>query len=267
MADVLLHARGDWPRGRVRATWVASGFRPPPAVQAEIERVWQAETARLGRHLFDGPLCRLEGWRVDDGGLRLDLSRTSYKPFLGTNGRNAAASARHGDAALANGVGTSAAVVSDDGHLLFGVRGPNLALYPDCAHPFGGCLEPAEDLDVVADMMRELREELGLRERDIADLRCIALGRDLALLQPELTFVALTRLPLARLIERIDAEEHRDSWSLPASPQAVSEALRADRPMTPLTRLTLLSYGGWAFGDDWYRDNAPRLPAGAPGQS
>jgi hypothetical protein len=158
-------------------------------------------------------------------------------------------------------------VVSDDGHLLFGVRGQNVALYPDCAHPFGGCLEPAENLDVVADMMRELREELGLREREIADLRCVALGRDLALLQPELTFVARARLPLKTLIERIDAEEHRGSWTLPADPASVSIALRADIPMTPLTRLTLLAYGGWAFGEDWYRDNAPRLPAGAPGQS
>jgi hypothetical protein len=265
MPDVQLLARGDWPRDRVRATWVPSGFRPPAAVQAEIERVWTTETARLGSHLFDGPLCRLEGWSADDGGLQLRLSRTTYKPFLGTNGRNVAFAGCHGDAAMANAVGTSSAVVSSDGHLLFGVRGATVALYPDCAHPFGGCLEPAENLDVIADMARELREELGLHERDLAELRCIALGRDLALLQPELTFVAVARVPLTELITRIDAEEHRGSWSLPASPNAITDALRDPRPMTPLTRLTLLAYGGWAFGDDWYRANLGRLPAGAPG--
>ncbi len=207
--------------------------------------------ARPGVHLFDGPLCRLESWRVDGHGLHLTLSRTSYKVFLGTNGRNAHLAASLGAQAMANAVGTSAAVLSSDGFLVFGERGPHVALYPDCAHPFGGCLEPSDGLDVVEDMARELREELGLGAADLVDLRCLALGGDLALGQPELTFLAVTKLTRAELERRVDHEEHRGSWAMRANAEDIALALREDRAMTPLTRLTLLVYGGHAFGATW----------------
>lgn len=257
MPGIAFRARGDWGPEAVSVDWVASTFAPPPAVQTLIERTWAEMAAKPGVRLFDGPLCRLEGFAADSGRLALRLSRTSYKPFIGTNGRNAAAAAAHGAHALADGVGTSAAVVSEDGWLLFGVRSASLALYPGCAHPIGGCLEPAERLDVFADMARELREELRIADADIVSLRLVALGTDLDLRQPELTWVARLALPRAELERRIDPEEHHASWCVRADRAGVEAALADDRTMTPLTRLTLLAYGAHAFGDDWF---APRAP-------
>jgi hypothetical protein len=252
MAGAIIQARGDWTRERVRTRWVPSGLKPPPAVAELIERTWSEELRVPGVRLFDGPLCRLEAWRATGDALELDLSRTSYKPFLGTNGRHAELSRTHGESAMANAVGTSAAVVTSDGYLLFGERGPHVALYPNRVHPIGGCLEPAEHVDVIADMARELREELVVTDAEILDIRCVALGRDSALLQPELTFVARIAVARQELERRIDREEHRGSWCIPAEAGAIDHALCDGRPQTPLTRLTLLAYGAWAFGEEWF---------------
>jgi 8-oxo-dGTP pyrophosphatase MutT (NUDIX family) len=246
------HMRGDFTPDQVRCTLVPSTFAPPPDIVDAIERTWTEFKARPGVHLFDGPLARLEHWRVVGDRLEMAFSRTSYKPFLGTNGRHAARAAALGQHALANGTGTSAALATADGQLVFGLRGPGVALYPGCAHPFGGCLEPHDPLDVFADIRRELREECGVQAEDLSDLRVVAIGEDRGLRQPELTFVARTILPVATVIARLDPSEHHGTWTVAATPAAVAEALHDGRPMTALTRLTLLAYGGLAFGEAWF---------------
>jgi len=252
MASFRFHFRGSFTPDHITSALVASTFAPPPEITTLIDRTWAEVSARPGVNLFDGPLARLEAWRVDHGRLHLEFSRTTYKPFLGTNGRNAAAAAAHGQHALANGLGTSAALATADGHLVFGLRSPSAALYPHCAHPFGGCMEPEPPVDVFADIRRELREECNLLDADISDLRVVALGEDIGLRQPELTFVVRAAHDLATVIARIDPAEHHGTWVVPATPDAVAAALHDGRPMTALTRLTLLAFGGDAFGEAWF---------------
>jgi hypothetical protein len=245
-------ARGDWRAGAIRVEWVPSTLAMPPVVAESVERAWSTAIAQPGIHLFDGPLCRFESWRQAPSELRLSLSRTSYKPFLGTNGRNPGFADIYGPQAMANAVGTSAAIRTADGVLAFGVRDASMALYPDCAHPFGGCLEPRDDLDVFVDLARELREEAGVAGADLSDLRCLALAEDLTLRQPELMCVATTRLDLAELRARLDPAEHRGIWTVPAEAQAIVDVLRREARMTPLTRLTLLLVGTQLSSDPWF---------------
>src|SRR5688500_85996 len=129
-------------------------------------------------------MCRLERCEASPEALRLWVSPTSYKPFLGTNltGVDVLASA------LANPLGLSAALVTSDGWLMLGRRNTSVAYYPNRTHPFAGSLEPGELTDVFKGVLRELDEELGLSEREVAEIRCLGLIEDAKLRQPEIVF-------------------------------------------------------------------------------
>ena len=217
---------------------VTSTYDPSPAFSALIESAWSTACARPGVHLFDGPLCRFERLTADEQHLHLKVSRCSYKQFFGTNGSHPEWADAHGWNFLANAIGTSAALVSSDGWLVFGSRSMAVALYPGWAHPFGGILEPSEDLDLLAEMQRELHEEIGLSASDISDLACIGLVRDPCLRQPELIYLARASLTLHELESRLDPEEHSACWSVRADPDAISYALHHEL-LTPVTRLVL----------------------------
>jgi hypothetical protein len=83
---VIIRAVGHWWPDQVRVAWATTSRAIVPDVERLIDDAWRAAAARPGVKLFDGPMCRLEAWSLGTGGvLRLDLSRTGYKPFLGTN--------------------------------------------------------------------------------------------------------------------------------------------------------------------------------------
>ena len=253
---LLIHAPGDWPPGRVTQTWVPSTRRVDPVVEAAVDAAWAAASARPGIRLFDGPMCRLERWHATPGHLRLDLSPTSYKPFLGTNMANPTLADHHGPGVMANPVGVSAVLATADGHLLLGRRNASVAYYPDRVHCFAGSLEPA-DPDVFTAVRRELAEELSLTISDVPDVRCTGVVEDVALRQPEIVFAAVTSLPRPAVVARLDATEHAGVWSVPADPRAVTAALAADRDLlTPVALAAVLLHGRLRFGPDWYAATA-----------
>jgi len=238
MPDSDFLARGCWRRGQLSTSLITSTYLPSAACTVLIDSSWTEACARPGVHLFDGPLCRLERLTTNDHHLHLDVSRCSYKQFFGTNGSHPEWAEEFGWASLANAIGTSAALLSSDGWLVFGRRSASLALYPGWAHPFGGILEPSDSIDLLAEMQRELHEEIGLTESDISDLACVGLVRDPRLLQPELIYLARSSLTLRELESRLDHTEHSACWSVPANDDAITRALR-DEEMTPVTRLVL----------------------------
>ena len=257
---------GNWPEGAVETRWAeapATAARPPvPEVEAAIERAWAEALARPGVHLFDGPMCRLESSSVGpDGRLRLVLSATSYKTFLGTNLTHPELADRHGPQVLANPVGVSALLESADADpfLLLGRRNDSVAYYPARVHPFAGALEPRDRSDVFAAVRRELREELSLDPADAADLRCVGLVEDNALRQPELVFLARCRLTRALLESRLDPVEHRGAYAVEANAPAIEAAL-SDRALTPVAAAALLLWARvrLADGERWFRRLAPR---------
>jgi hypothetical protein len=249
-------ARGDWPATRLASAWIERGSQRLDATQqAAVEAAWLAAGARPGVYLFDGSLCRLESFHADADGLRLALSATTYKAFMGTNGAHPEWADTHGPHALANPLGTSVALRSSDGHLVFGRRSQAVALYPGCAHPFGGTMEipaPGTAVDIIAEAARELAEEVGVAGDDLVDLRAIALMEDLRLRQPELVYAARCRRDLATLIARLDRQEHDACWTVPDDPDAIATALTGDGPITPVLRGTLLAWGALRFGDAWF---------------
>lgn len=246
------HAIGDWPPGSIRVQWMDSTHHLPPDIAAQTEQIWQEALARRGVNLFDGPMCRLESWSADERQLRLILSPTTYKAFLATNMCRPHLADQYGPAVLANPVGVSAALVAADNHVLMGRRNGRVAYYPDRIHPFAGTLEPSANLDVFADMQRELAEELSLRSTDIADMRCLGMAEDCSLRQPELIFLVRSTRSLDEIEFRLDRAEHHATWSIPATVSATNAAFGDIAPFTPIAVATLLLWGRHAFGDAWF---------------
>ncbi|HWP40850.1 MAG TPA: NUDIX hydrolase, partial [Tepidisphaeraceae bacterium] len=180
-------------------------------------------------------------------------------PFLGTNLNNSHLAARYGPAALANPIGLSCLLLSGDGYALLGRRNDSVAYYPGRVHPFSGALEPADDIDVFAEIRRELREELSLSQADIHELVCAGIAEDRSLRQPEMIFAAQTGLDRRTLQAQLDPREHQALWSVGHSAQAFDAALRGDVPFTPVGVAALLLWGRIAFGDDWFVSHQQRM--------
>lgn len=255
---------GDWAPGDIAIEWVPSGRRIVPEVEAAVERAWADALARPGAHLFDGPMCRLERWAVSDdpARLRLQLSPTSYKPFLGTNMTRPELADRYGEEVLASPVGVSPALETADGFLLLGRRNAAVAYYPNRVHPFAGALEPG-DRDVFAAVRRELREELSLAEAEVPELGCTGLVREAALRQTELIFRARCTLSREQIERRLDPEEHRSILAVLATRAGV-ESILSDPAVTPVGAAALLLWGRARFGDEWFASRAPTESSALP---
>jgi 8-oxo-dGTP pyrophosphatase MutT (NUDIX family) len=252
---LTFHATGDWTPGQVAVRWVESGRRILPEIETLIEKAWQTALSRPGVRLFDGPMCRMEKWEAFAEKLSLDLSATSYKPFMGTNLAHPELAEKFGRDVMANPVGVSPALHTADDFLLLGRRNATLAYYPNRTHPFAGALEPRDKGDLFAAVRRELAEELSLRDSDIAEIRCTGIAEDRALRQPELLFRVRTTLMRKQIESQVHADEHGGSVAIPANRQAVAHAV-GDPMLTPVAVASLLLWGRARFGEQWFQHNS-----------
>ena len=249
---ITFHAIGDWRPGQVRLIWVTtSSRRIIPEVDRIIEETWERESRRLGTHLFDGPLCRIESFDSSSAALELVVSETSYKPFVGTNLQNTHLAERFGREVMANPIGVSTLVETSDGFLMLGRRNASVVYYPHRVHPFAGSLEPKDGTDPFTASVRELSEELSLGRDDVAESRCIGMAEDSTVMQPELIFAASTRLDRRAIASRLVHEEHGGSHAISTETAAIDAAVR-DPELTPIAMASLLLWGRSHFGDDWF---------------
>jgi 8-oxo-dGTP pyrophosphatase MutT (NUDIX family) len=242
---------GNWPPGSVLVRRTSATRPVIRTVEGLIDGAWSQALARPGVHLFDGPMCRLESSSASARRLRLNLSRTTYKAFLGTNLSHPELADRYGPAVLANPVGVSALLETADGFVLLGRRNAAVAYYPERVHPFAGALEPADGDDVFAAVRRELAEELSLGAAEVPGLSCAGLVEDRALRQPELVFLARCALARHDVEARLDRVEHRGVRAVPATPGDVAAAL-SETLLTPVAVASLLLWGRARFGREWF---------------
>lgn len=233
--------------GDVQTEWAPSTRRIVPEVEQAVEDVWQQKLKQPKIRLWDGPLCRMEGWELTGGKLRLRVSRTSYKTFLGTNMHNPHLLDQYGNEVGANSIGVSPALETADGYLMLGKRNDMVAYYPNRIHPFAGALEPEENpFDAV---QRELREELHLT--DIAEMRLLGIAEDKSLRQPEMIFSVRTHRTRAEIEATLQKEEHHETWSENATREGLEEALKDVSQFTPVAVASLMLWGRRAFGAEW----------------
>jgi hypothetical protein len=247
---VRIHCIGKFALGEVIAQ-SSPDSRPRIAeIESAIETAWQQTSAQLGVKLFDGPMCRLESF-IADKRLTLHLSRTTYKAFLGTNLANPELADKFGVAALANPVGLSAALLTADSFIMLGRRNASVAYYPQRIHPFAGTLEPTGEIDVFAEMSRELAEELGFSRGDISEIVCIGIAEDASIRQPELIFQVATSRMRAQVEQSLDTAEHNAAVAIAADKESLRQAI-TDPAMTPIASAAILLWGRQRFGREWF---------------
>jgi hypothetical protein len=249
---------GRWGPGRVSVNWTADTRTRSAKIDADIETAWQQASHRPGVKLFDGPMCRLESFTTGEK-LQLTFSRTSYKIFLGTN------LTQHplDNKSLANPVGVSSALQTRDGFLLLGRRNATVAYYPLRVHPFAGALEPDDNLDVFAEVHRELAEELRFSPADFSEVVCLGIAEDVGIRQPELIFLVRTPRTRAQVDQSLDAAEHSASLAIEVDPAEIQTAV-LDPVLTPIAAATLLLWGRDRFGQSWF--DAAARPVTLPQQ-
>jgi hypothetical protein len=248
-------AIGSWLPGEIQISWIRSTRPMVPRVEQLIDRAWNEASQRPGINLFDGPMCRLEQLQIRKHLMHLTLSRTSYRPFMGTNLTHAELADTYGPEVLANPIGLSALVVSSDRFLMMGRRNQSVAYYPDHVHPFSGALEPRDDLDVFGDIRRELSEELALSDKDIEQITCGGMAMDLSIRQPEMIFIVKVNRARGQIESQLDREEHRGTWSAETSREAVKQALASGEQFTPVGIAALLLWGRVEFGSAWFESS------------
>jgi 8-oxo-dGTP pyrophosphatase MutT (NUDIX family) len=247
------HAAGQWSPDQLDIGHIPSTWQSNPQVEEAIESAWREATARPGVHLFDGPMCRLESWHATNDRLRLTLSRTTYKIFLGTNLTHPELADRFGQQILANPVGVSPALLTADNFLIMGRRNASVAYYPNRIHPFAGALDP-EDASPFTAIRRELHEELAFTDADIQELHLTGIAEDLAIRQPELIFLARSHRTRKEIEAALDRTEHHATWSTPATAEGIEAALRSGEFFTPVGIASLLLYGRLTWGQDFFKD-------------
>jgi 8-oxo-dGTP pyrophosphatase MutT (NUDIX family) len=253
LAQLLrFRALGPWDAAQVKCAPGESTFAPPAIVRAEIDRVWTMMGQRPGVHLFDGGLCRVESFTAREEELSMVLSEISYKSFAGTNMHNPQFGAQYGEAAMANPLGMSVALISADGFLALGRRNERVAYYPGRIHPFAGALEPEDELDVFAAVERELNEELGLSAAEVGEMKCLGMAEDRGLAHPELICFAEARRTLDELRGGIDEVEHDAIVAIEVKQDVFERELASAKLYTPIALATILLCGRERFGNGWF---------------
>ncbi|HEX8323013.1 MAG TPA: hypothetical protein VF595_03790 [Tepidisphaeraceae bacterium] len=237
--------------GNVVVRQVPDTRRVRPDVERLIDQAWHKTLARPGVRLYDGPICRFEHWQVDGKRLTVDLSRTSYRVFVGTNFCNPHFADLYSTDVMANALGVSTGLLTADGFWMMGRRNASVAYYPNRVHPFAGSIELTEQIDLFANAERELREELHLTPGEIVGTTLVGLVEDTWLRHPESIFMARTTRDRAAVTAGLDADEHDGVWSVANEADAVAEALTLP-DLTPVARSVLLLGGKQTFGDDWF---------------
>ena len=227
---------GSWRPGQVLVAWGESSFSIDARIEQMIDRAWAKASARLGEKLFDGPLCRLESWSSDEQTLRLTVSRTSYRLFVGTNLSNAPLATN----SMANPIGVSALLETSDGWLLLGRRNESVAYYPNRVHPFAGSLEPNDPIDVFNEVRRELHEELAMTPDDIADMRCLGMVEDVSMQQPELVFHVRVGRARREIEANLDRAEHTDTYAIRSD--HIDDKILQDPILTPVAAASLVLF-------------------------
>ncbi len=260
----LLDVAGQFSPQQVKVHWCDEHRATNGQVDRLIEEIWTAEmdrAARDGHELFNGPACRLIEYEANGQELTLSLGPVSFKELLGTNLLNPAVGRTHGPEVLADALGASAAVTTNDNFLLLGRRSRKVIFHAGRIHPIGGMVEPSSEPnaapDVFAGIVRELTEETMLSSDQVREIFCIGLVREKPIVQPELIFDVAADVDLDTLLrvaaDAVDAKEHAEFVPIENRPGPARDFIeQSHMDLTPVARATLLLHGLQSWGTDWF---------------
>ncbi|MDG1483995.1 MAG: hypothetical protein P8R54_30670 [Myxococcota bacterium] len=182
----------------------------------------EAVLAALPAGSWDGPVVRLVRYEAEtpEHHATLVLQRAQYFDYIGTN-------LSPSDCERTDALGISALLFTADGKFILQRRAPDLAICPGLLGPsMSGAVEPGDFKDATdlsqLDARREIREELGVINAEIPDLRLMGLIRNPQRAgSPELMYRGTLSLTAKALSTRCCTEgsllfvDGREVYSLP----------------------------------------------------
>jgi hypothetical protein len=262
----FLDVMDQFPREKVLVTWSDRPRETNDSVEELIEKAWLDQTKAAetsGVKIFNGKLSRLISHRCEDDLLKLTLGPVSFKEFIGTNATQAYIRHLHGTEVMANPLGVSTAVCTNDGLIVLGMRNNNMIQYANRIHPVGGTVEPPEanadtaTPDPFMAIIHELDEETAVPPDSVSGIVCLGLVRDRNTVQPELIFDCHVDCDVVTLFASaataIDAAEHSSLVPVRDHPGAVVSFMEQHySQLTPIAMATLLLHGLRHWGSGWF---------------
>ena len=263
-APFIVEGMQRFDRAHIEQTVTGGAATLPPALVEYIAIYWKAEcdkAAKRGHTLHNGKLVRLAQCEVDGSALCFQFEETCFRDFAATNlnlsHEKPVVSPRH----RADPLGVSAAIMTSDGFLAWGRRSDRVYFHRGHLQAFGGMLEQDDRVedgryDLFGRMARELSEELGVSQDQLATMTVIGLVRDKSILQPELLFdveVNLTRRELTTRFSPARSDgEHTAIEFLYDEPEGYLPFLIKTKRITPVAQAMLLLHGRLRWGAEWY---------------
>ncbi len=235
---------------------------PRPAID-HISQAWdiaQLQAQQNQRQLFNGDLIRLIAMKAHNDALRLTLSPTSYRDFVGTNLSPAFHELLIEQKVFANALGISVVPSTIDGFIVLGLRNHSVTFHADWIHTIGGMLEGIDrkhhHVDIFSCAARELNEELVVNSHEYQPLFTLGLACDTSIMQPELLLSARLSLPRRDIEDRFDgnatAQEHTKLIFVADAPDEIIPFICRSPLLTPIAQAALLAHGYHHWGQEWY---------------
>jgi len=259
-----LDVMGAFGREDLDLRWTDQARPSDADVDVLIDHAWKKELQRAekdGCNIFNGQLARLINHSLDGQKLRLDLGPVSYREFVGTNLRHPFLQYSYGPEILANPLGISAAVATNDGFILLGRRSRNVVFHQGMLHPIGGIVECAADQnrppDPFAAISRELIEETAIPGQSVVDNVLLGMVRDKQTDQSELIFDIKVDLSTKSILDvapqAVDAAEHTELVPVRNDPGILVTFLQQHfEELTPIAQAALLLHGLAHWGSGWF---------------
>ena len=261
----FLDIMDQFARDKVQVTWSDHARVTNDSVDELIETSWSRQIRRAESSdikIFNGRLCRLISYRCENDNLYLTLGSVSFKEFIGTNATQAYIRHLHGTEVMANPLGVSAAVCTNDGLIVLGMRSNDMLQYAGRIHPVGGTVEPPSGdcpdcPDPFQAILGELLEETAVTPQNVSSILCLGLVRDRNTVQPELIFDCHVDTDVVSLFASaataMDAAEHSSLVPIRDHPGTVVSFMEKHfTQLTPVALATLLLHGLKHWGSGWF---------------
>ncbi len=258
---------GNYAPAQIKCHWQDAPPIFPSSTVEHITSAWDAAQRQAHnnqRQLFNGDLIRLIAAKVHCDALHLTLSPTCYRDFVGTNLNRTYHDLPIEQKVFANALGMSVVPVTTDGFIVLGLRNDTVIYHAGWIHTIGGMLEDIDRTEkqvaIVGCALRELSEELLVKENECQPLDMIALACDTSLLQPELILTTQLSLTRRELENRFDAslvgQEHSQLVFVHDSPDEIIPFISRSPQLTPLAQAALLTLGYHDWGQEWYEQTS-----------
>lgn len=261
----FLDAVGPFKPDDVQVQWHDQPRPTCAHVEELIEGAWQrqlTDAQATGGHLYNGRLARLISYMPSGGQLKLNLGPVTFREFVGTNLTNANLRYTTGPEFLADALGVSAAVVTEDNYLLLGMRSRNVAFHAQRLHPLGGIVELGEEatignIDPFQTVQKELVQELGIAPQALLENVCLGMVRDRQIVQPELIFGVRVAGQAAEICDTAanasDSYEHTHLVPIRSDETMIVSFIQQNSAqLTPVAIATLLLHGLQRWGLGWF---------------